>query len=295
MKQRHRKTRPAAKTPSLRTPTRSELQDKLTEVTHELTEVTRHRAAISEVLRAIASSPHDLQPIFDTIVDSATRLCRADGGTLRLYEEKGLRLVAFRGRPHRSPLEFVDGISRLVASRATAHVPDLALHEVHCREVDPYIRALVDKAGIRTALLVPLLKDDKVIGMITIGRTRVRPFTDKQIELITDFAAQAAIALEITRRERQYREVQNETPPASAGEPGSPFVFVSERGRPVIGCWLCPHDRARRSGGQPPANLTLEPRLLRSGDRKLKQRTVRLVPGRPNPPTVFFDDRLADR
>ena len=78
MKQLRQKTRPAAKAPRLRAPTRSELQDKLTEVTHELTEVTRHRAAISEVLRAIAGSPHDLQPIFDTIVDSAIRLCQAN-------------------------------------------------------------------------------------------------------------------------------------------------------------------------------------------------------------------------
>src|ERR1700731_5412625 len=72
--------------------TAPELQD-------ELTEVTRHRAAISEVLRAIASSPHDLQPIFDTIVDSAIRLCQANGSSLRLQEEGGFRLVALKGDP----------------------------------------------------------------------------------------------------------------------------------------------------------------------------------------------------
>ena len=99
MKKLRQKTRPAAKAPRLRAPTRSELQDKLTEVTHELTEVTRHRAAISEVLRAIASSPHDLQPIFDTIVDSAIRLCQAKGGSLRLQEQAGFRLVALKGDP----------------------------------------------------------------------------------------------------------------------------------------------------------------------------------------------------
>jgi hypothetical protein len=82
----NQKTR-RAKADRRRVPARSELQQ-------ELTEVVRHRAAISEVLRAIAGSPHDLQPIFDTIIGSATRLCRANTGTLRLCKEKGLRLVA---------------------------------------------------------------------------------------------------------------------------------------------------------------------------------------------------------
>src|SRR5260370_15564142 len=88
LKQPRQKTRSATKAPRLRAATRSELQD-------ELTEVTRQRAAISEVLRAIARSPHDLQPIFDTIVDSATRLCRADAVFLRLYEQTPLRLVSY--------------------------------------------------------------------------------------------------------------------------------------------------------------------------------------------------------
>src|SRR4051812_36840209 len=99
MKQLRQKTRPAAKAPRLSARARSELQEKLTEVTHELTEVTRHRAAISDVLRAIARSPHDLQPIFDTIVDSAIRLCRANASGLRLQEEEGFRLVALKGDP----------------------------------------------------------------------------------------------------------------------------------------------------------------------------------------------------
>jgi signal transduction histidine kinase len=216
MKQLRQKTRPAAKAPRLRTPTRPELQDKLTEVTHELTEVTRHRAAISEVLRAIASSPHDLQPIFDTIVDSAIRLCQANGSSLRLQEEGGFRLVALKGDPHvldqwSSPiLAGPDSImSQLLAgNRSPVHVPDLAAHEVYYQGDPNLIRAL--KSGFRTSLVVPMVKDKDVIGMITLGRTRMQPFTDKQIELIADFAAQAAIALEITRRERQYREVQNE-------------------------------------------------------------------------------------
>ena len=214
MKQLRQKTRPTAKAPRLRAPSRSELQDKLTEVTHELAEVTRHRAAISEVLRAIASSPHDLQPIFDTIVDSAIRLCQANGSSLRLQEEGGFRLVALKGDPdvldQWSPpiLAAPDSIwSQLAGGGSPVHVPDLAAHEVYYQGA--VIRALQSRC-FRTALVVPMVKDKDVIGMISVGRTRKQPFTAKQIELITDFAAQAAIALEITRRERQYREVQNE-------------------------------------------------------------------------------------
>ena len=212
MKQLRQKTRPAAKAPRLRAPSRSELQDKLTEVTHELAEVTRHRAAISEVLRAIASSPHDLQPIFDTIVDSAIRLCQANGSSLRLQEEGGFRLVALKGDPdvlaQWSPpiLAGPDSIMSQLAGRGSpVHVSDLAADQG-----DPAVIRALKSRGFRTALVVPMVKDKDVIGMINLGRTRMQPFTDKQIELIADFAAQAAIALEITRRERQYREVQNE-------------------------------------------------------------------------------------
>src|ERR1700726_4472036 len=90
MKQPRQNQKTRRERPRLPASARSRLQD-------ELTEVTRHRAAISEVLRAIASSPHDLQPIFDTILDSASRLCQAEAASLRLSEPAGLRLVAVKG------------------------------------------------------------------------------------------------------------------------------------------------------------------------------------------------------
>lgn len=184
---------------------RSKLQE-------ELTEVIRHRAAISEVLRAIASSPHDLQPIFDTIIDNANSLCEAEGGSLRLSEQAGLRLVAVKGNLPRSIpelLEHSSHIGQFAASRSPVHIPDLAAHELY-RRGDPYVLTTVGVWGFRTLLFIPMVKDGKVIGVLSVGRTRVQPFTDKQIELVTDFAAQAAIALQMTRREREYREVQNE-------------------------------------------------------------------------------------
>jgi GAF domain-containing protein len=189
--------------------TASEPQDRVTELIEQQT-------AISEVLRAIGNSPHDLQPIFDAILDSATRLCRADIGTLRLSEEIGLRLVAVRGDPllvsqawSLFPVPAKKGSfrSRLATSRLPTHIPDLAALEGD--HLDDFLITWVN-AGVRTALVVPLLKDNKIVGIINLARKQVQPFTDKQISLFRDFAAQATIALESTRRERQYREMQSE-------------------------------------------------------------------------------------
>ena len=189
--------------------TASEPQDRVTELIEQQT-------AISEVLRAIANSPHDLQPIFDAILDSATRLCRADIGALRLSEESGLRRVAMRGdrllvsqASSSFPVLAEKGshLSRIATSRLPTHIPDLTALEGDLRD-DLLITAV--NAGIRTSLFVPLLKDNEVVGIISLGRKQVQPFTDKQIFLFRDFAAQATIALESTRRERQYREMQSE-------------------------------------------------------------------------------------
>jgi transcriptional regulator with GAF, ATPase, and Fis domain len=187
----------------------SELQDRVTELIEQQT-------AISEVLRAIANSPHDLQPCFDAILDSVTRLCRADIGSLRLSEEGGFRLVAMRGDPllvsqawSSSPVlaEKESILGRLATSRLPTHIPDLTAREGDHRD-DLWITAA--NAGFRTALVVPLLKDNEIVGIIALGRKQVQPFTDKQISLCKDFAAPATIALESTRRQRQYREMQSD-------------------------------------------------------------------------------------
>ena len=180
-----------------------------------MAELIEQQTAISEVLRAIANSPHDLQPIFDAILDSAKRLCRADMGSLRLFEESGLRLVAVRGDPFvvnqvRSSFPVLDKesfLGRLATNRSPTHIPDLTALEGDHRD-DLWVTAA--KARYRTALFLPLLKDNAIVGVISIGRKQVQPFTDKQISLFRDFAAQASIGLEITRRERQYREMQSE-------------------------------------------------------------------------------------
>ena len=179
-----------------------------------LTELIEQRMAISEVLRAIANSPSDLQPIFDTIVANATRLCRAELGSLTLFKGNGYRVVSLRAAPVPYYAGWDQGRvfpvlpgsprARLVESRSPVHVADMAAEPAY-REF-----SWAKSFGARTLLLVPMLKEDELIGAIGIARTQVQPFTDAQIDLITDFAAQATVALESTRRERQYREVQSE-------------------------------------------------------------------------------------
>ena len=188
--------------------TASELQDRVTELIEQQT-------AISEVLSAIASSPHDLQPIVDAILDSATRLCRADLGALRLSEDNGLRRVAMRGDPLWISQALLVPVlaekgsfpSQLATSRLPIHIHDLtALEGDHRYE----LATTAVNIGLRTVLVAPLLKDNEIIGTITLARKQLQPFTDKHISLFRDFAAQATIALESTRRERQYREMQSE-------------------------------------------------------------------------------------
>jgi C4-dicarboxylate-specific signal transduction histidine kinase len=192
--------------------------ERLRMLEEQVTELVEQQAAISEVLRAIASSPHELQPIFDTILANAIRLCRAKSGALALFEDKGYRIVAQSGPPNPyylgwSPGELVypvrpgTPLARLVESRSPVHIADLAADPAYLQRV-PTIVALVEGVGGRTYLIVPMLQEEELIGAIAMLRERVQPFTDKQIDLFTDFAAQAAIALQSTRRERQYREVQ---------------------------------------------------------------------------------------
>jgi GAF domain-containing protein len=140
-----------------------------------------------------------MQPIFDAILDSATRLCRADISSLRLSEVSGVRRVALRGDPllASQARSSIPVLVRLAASRIPTHIPDLTALEGDRR--DAFWITIVN-SGLRTALVMPVLKDNEIVGTIALGRKQVQPFTDKQISLFRDFAAQAAIALESTRR-----------------------------------------------------------------------------------------------
>jgi transcriptional regulator with GAF, ATPase, and Fis domain len=154
-------------------------------------------AAASEVLRVISSSPGDLQPVFDTILERATRLCEATHGQVWRYDGEQLHAVAVRGdarfvqwlRQH-SPVRPFPGSSayRIVRGERFVHVADR--REEGAYRDNLMFRELVDTSGIRASLSVALRKDETLLGMINVYRQEVRPFTDKEIALVQNFAAQ---------------------------------------------------------------------------------------------------------
>jgi GAF domain-containing protein len=169
----------------------------------ELAEATEQQTATSEILRVIASSPTDIQPVLDTIVESAARLCDSTDATIARVDGEFSRTAASYGSiplPRRIGDAFPNSrgtvTGRAVIDRRTIHVHDLAA-EI---ETDfPESKARRQISGVRTVLATPLLREGVPNGVITIRRTEVRPFTDKQIELLKTFADQAVIAFEYVR------------------------------------------------------------------------------------------------
>ena len=173
----------------------------------ETREALEQQTATTEVLQVINSSPGDLAPVFEAMLEKATRLCEAAFGQLAVYEGGRFRTAATQGMPapfveyrRRNPPDYGPGTqpARLLAGERIIQVDDLMAEEVY-KAGDPNRRALVDLGGVRTSLMVPLLRDDAVLGFINLYRREVRPFSDKQIALLQNFAAQAVIAMENAR------------------------------------------------------------------------------------------------
>ena len=208
----------------------ADLERRLAQTQRELSEALERQAATDEVLRIISRSPGELTPVFQSILTNATRLCEAQIGNLHLCEADALRIVAM----HNSPPEWTEyrrqnpvlrpgphtGLGRVMRTKQTVHIEDIMADQTAAE--DPLRVAFSKLVGARTFLAVPMLKEDELVGMIVIYRLQVRAFTDKQIELLQNFAAQAVIAMENARLLNEIEDKNRKLQQASANK--SQFV-----------------------------------------------------------------------
>jgi len=187
---------------------------------NETKEALEQQTATADILRVISSSPTDIQPVFDTILENATRLCDAQMITLGLYDGDFYQTVARRGIPpalakfqlDRGPHRFSpeSSMGRMIYEGQPVHIEDLKKGKGYGDGSNPNLDAFVDLGKARTFLAVPMLKEGRVVGGITVFREDVRPFTQKQIDLVSTFASQAVIAIENVRlfKELQARNAE---------------------------------------------------------------------------------------
>jgi len=181
--------------------TRTLKESNTARLTRERDEALEQQRAASEVLRVISSSPGELKPVFDAMLDNAVRICGANFGTLYLSKGKKYHVAAL----HNAPPEFAEfqSIRGWFDPTPGAMLERVMLTKQVCDSADAAKEAVIGNSakigGARSAVYVPMLKDDVLVGTIVIYRREVRPFTEKQVELVQNFAAQAVIAIENTR------------------------------------------------------------------------------------------------
>ena len=192
------------------------LLNELRQRTDDLGESLQHQTATSEVLKVISRSPGELDPVFHTILASATGICDAQFGNLFvLGEDDGFRCASIFNLPpafaeafSRNPVIYpppIDPLGRLVATRQLVHIVDVKQEPAYLTGFPPIVE-LVELGGARTVLLVPMLKEDKLVGVLAIFRQVMHAFSDKQIDLVKSFASQAVIAIENARLLSELRE-----------------------------------------------------------------------------------------
>ena len=191
------------------------LLSELRQRTADLTESLDQQTATSEVLQVISSSPGDLQPVFATMLGKAVDICDATFGNIYRWDGEALQLIATRNTPpayaeHRRHSPFRAGqnnaVAQMIVSKKVVHVLDAAANETYATRREPTVVAAVELGKIRSSLVVPMLKEEELIGAFIVSRQEVRPFTEKQIALVTNFAAQAVIAIENARLLTELRQ-----------------------------------------------------------------------------------------
>jgi GAF domain-containing protein len=207
---------PKARKARTRGASTADLQKQVATLSRELNAAREQQTATTEVLKVISSSVGELEPVFKALVANATRLCEASFGGMWLCEGNAFRVATFYGA---MPAEFVDRwrsgtlfhpspnlpMVRAIKTRRPVNVDDLRASEAY-REGYPLPVVGVDTAGIRSMVAVPMFKGDQPIGVFSIYRKEVRPFGEKHIELVANFASQAAVAIENTRLLNELRE-----------------------------------------------------------------------------------------
>ena len=196
----------------------------LTERTADLTEALEQQTATSEVLRVISGSPGDLQPVFASMLENAVRICDAKFGNIYRWDGDALRLAAAHNTPaayaehrRRLPLrlnQMPESLRRMVAARAPIQVEDILALADDVEKRNPVLVEAAELGGIRTVLNVPMLKEDQLVGAFIVSRQEVRPFTDKQIELVQELRRAGS------HRHRE-RAVAQRTAPAHHGPHGA--------------------------------------------------------------------------